>query len=187
MLPVSCLCNIHLDFGICQEFSHVHSAHVLGVTGIPWQLQETAGSHSIFWIFLRNPKNVKTNKSACITCCSCINLSLNHQAQKRNKMKNNMFKWKIIFELEQISFFPFYLLSLASLRETEKFFGKERCSSGLHSPWLHPLHCWGRAAADRTICVSPANAHRWKFTFHSSKGQGIPVAAKAMLRKLESA
>lgn len=62
MLPMSYLCNIHLDFEICQEFSHVHGAHVLCVAGVPGQLQETAGSHSIFWIFLRNPKTTKTNK-----------------------------------------------------------------------------------------------------------------------------
>lgn len=124
MLPISYLCNIHLDFGICQEFSHVHSAHVLCVTGVPRQLQETAGSHSIFWIFLRNPKKAKTNKSACITCCSWINLLLNHQAQEMIKMKNQHVQIKNYLWTSTDFFFPFYLLSLASLREIGKCFWK---------------------------------------------------------------
>lgn len=63
MLPVSYLCRIHLDSDVCQQLSHVHSAHVLRVVGIPGQLQETAGCHSVLWIVLINPKTIKKKPS----------------------------------------------------------------------------------------------------------------------------
>lgn len=59
MLPVSYLCDIHLDFDVCQQLSHVHSTNVFCVVGAPGQFQETAGCHSVFWIVLINPETIK--------------------------------------------------------------------------------------------------------------------------------
>lgn len=77
----------HLDFDICQELSHVHGAHVLCVTCVPGELQESAGSHSILGVFLRKPTPTKTNKFTSTTCCSWTKMLMNNQELKSLRKK----------------------------------------------------------------------------------------------------
>lgn len=143
---------------------------------------------------LKPPK--QTNKSTSTTCCSWTNLLLNHQAQTLIRKKEATWSNKNL-ALNFDRFHtpphpPFYLLSLTSLREVGKWYwgvcGKERCSSGLYSPGLHPLPHWGRTAAIRGLdkLREPCQHMSKSLLLTAAKGKVFPAQERKQCQGSQS-